>query len=64
MNCLSEYMRNRKPMKHLSRDHHIYVLDPASAPTITIGSGEALIVETWDAFDGEVIPDIPYLLYK
>ena len=30
-------------MKHLSRDHHIYALDPAGAPAITIGSGEALM---------------------
>ena len=39
-------------MKRLSRDHHIYVLDPTTAPAITIESGEELIVETWDAFEG------------
>ena len=39
-------------MKHLSRDNHIYVLDPAGTPAITIGSGEELMVETWDAFEG------------
>ncbi len=41
-----------EPMKHLSRDRHIYVLDPAGAPAITIVSGEELMVETWDAFEG------------
>ncbi len=39
-------------MKHLSRDNHIYLLDPAGTPAITIGSGEELMVETWDAFEG------------
>src|SRR5439155_14126453 len=39
-------------MQRLSRDHHIYVLDPAATPAITIDSGEELIVETWDAFEG------------
>ena len=39
-------------MKHLSRDNHIYVLDPAGTPAITIRSGEELMVETWDAFVG------------
>ena len=38
-------------MKRLSRDNHIYVLDPAGGPAITIGSGEELMVETWDAFE-------------
>ena len=45
-------------MRHLSRDHHIYVLDPAGAPAITIGSGEELIVETWDAFEGVRDPGV------
>src|SRR6266508_2890467 len=40
------------PMKRLSRDHHIYELDPEAAPAITIDSGEELLVETWDAFEG------------
>jgi len=40
------------PMKRLSRDHHIYFLDPAAPPAITIDSGEQLLVETWDAFEG------------
>ena len=39
-------------MKRLSRDHHIYVLDPEAEPAITIDSGEELMVETWDAFEG------------
>ena len=39
-------------MKHLSRDNHIYVLDPAGTPAITIGASEELMVETWDAFEG------------
>ena len=39
-------------MKRLSRDHHIYFLDPTASPAITIDSGEELMVETWDAFEG------------
>ena len=39
-------------MKQLGREHHIYVLDPGAAPAITIDSGEELMVETWDAFEG------------
>ena len=39
-------------MKHLGREHHIYALDPEAAPAITIDSGEELMVETWDAFQG------------
>ena len=39
-------------MKHLSRNHKIYVLDPANPPAISIDSGEELMVETWDAFEG------------
>ena len=39
-------------MKNLSRDHKIYVLDPANPPAISIDSGEELMVETWDAFEG------------
>lgn len=39
-------------MKRLSRDHHIYYLDPAAPPAITIESGDELMVETWDAFEG------------
>ena len=43
-------------MRQLSRDHHIYVLEPGSNPAITIDSGEEIIVETWDAFEGERDP--------
>ena len=39
-------------MRSLSRDHHIYVLEPEAEPAITIDSGEELMVETWDAFEG------------
>jgi amidase len=39
-------------VKHLSREQHIYFLDPAAPPAITIDSGEELAVETWDAFEG------------
>lgn len=39
-------------MKRLSREHHIYVLEPEAQPAITIDSGEELMVETWDAFEG------------
>ena len=45
-------------MKRLGRDHHIYVLDPEAEPAITIDSGEEIIVETWDAFEGERDPDV------
>ena len=43
-------------MKHLGRNHHIYVLEPQAVPAITIESGEELMVETWDAFLGERDP--------
>ena len=39
-------------MKVLSRNQRIYFLDPAAEPAIAIDSGEELIVETWDAFEG------------
>jgi amidase len=39
-------------MKRLGREHHIYVLEPNATPAITIDSGEELMVETWDAFEG------------
>ena len=29
-------------MEHLCREKHIYVLDPAGTPAITVGSGEEL----------------------
>ena len=43
-------------MRQLSREHHIYALEPGSDPAITIDSGEELMVETWDAFEGERDP--------
>ena len=39
-------------MKRLSRDQRIYVLEPNAPPAITIDSGDELVVETWDAFEG------------
>ena len=39
-------------MKCLSREHHIYVLEPEAQPAIIVDSGEELMVETWDAFEG------------
>jgi amidase len=39
-------------MKRLTKDKHVYTLDPKAAPAITIADGEELIVETWDAFEG------------
>jgi amidase len=39
-------------MQRLTRDHKIYFLEPENAPAISIDSGEELIVETWDAFEG------------
>jgi amidase len=39
-------------MKRLGRDHHVYFLDPAAPPAITLDSGDELEVETWDAFEG------------
>jgi amidase len=45
-------------MKRISRDQRIYVLDPQGEPAITIDSGEELMVETWDAFEGIRDPKI------
>lgn len=39
-------------MKSISRDHRIYVLHPENEPAVTIDSGDDLMVETWDAFEG------------
>jgi amidase len=36
----------------VSRDCRIYVLDPNNRPAASIDSGDELIVETWDAFEG------------
>ena len=45
-------------MKHLSREHRIYFLDPNNEPAITVESGEELMVETWDAFEGIRDPEV------
>ena len=45
-------------MKRLGRENHIYVLDAEVPPAITIDSGEELMVETWDAFEGERDPAV------
>jgi len=39
-------------MKRLARENLIYFLEPDASPAITIDSGEELMVETWDAFEG------------
>ena len=45
-------------MKRIGREHHIYVLDPGNDPAITVDSGEEMVVETWDAFEGVRDPDV------
>ena len=45
-------------MKTLDREHHIYVLEPGATPAITIDSGDELMVETWDAFEGVRDPEV------
>ena len=45
-------------MKRLGRENHIYVLYAEVPPAITIDSGEELMVETWDAFEGERDPAV------
>ena len=39
-------------MKQLEPQQPLYVLEPQARPAITIDSGEELMVETWDAFEG------------
>ena len=39
-------------MKRLTKDNHVYEMDPKTPAAITISSGEELIVETWDVFEG------------
>ena len=39
-------------MQRVSRDKRVYFLDPENPPAATIDSGEELLVETWDAFEG------------
>jgi amidase len=45
-------------MRKLGRENLIYFLEPDSPPAITIDSGEELMVETWDAFEGIRDPEI------
>lgn len=45
-------------MKQISRDNHIYMLEPEASPAIVIDSGDDLMVETWDAFEGERDPAV------
>ena len=45
-------------MKTLSRGKRVYVLDPQAKPALTIDSGEELMVETWDSFEGIRDPDV------
>ena len=45
-------------MKTLSRDNLIYFLEPDARPAISIESGEELMVETWDAFEGVRDPEL------
>ena len=45
-------------MKELDREHHIYMLEPGATPAINIDSGEELMVETWDAFEGVRDPGV------
>ena len=45
-------------MKTLNREQRVYVLDPQGKPAITIDSGEELMVETWDAFEGTRDPEV------
>jgi amidase len=45
-------------MKRLTKDKHIYTLDPNATPAISITSGEELMVETWDAFEGVKDPSL------
>jgi amidase len=40
-------------LQRVSRETRIYILDPDNRPAATIRSGDEMIVETWDAFEGE-----------
>jgi amidase len=39
-------------LQRVSRETRIYTLDPGNRPAVTIRSGDEVIVETWDAFEG------------
>ena len=43
-------------MRRLTKQNSVFVLDPEAQPAMTIYNGEELIVETWDAFQGERDP--------
>ena len=45
-------------MKRLSRNHHVFVLDPKAQPATTVAPGEELLVELWDALHGNRDPDV------
>ena len=45
-------------MQKLTRDNIIYFLEPGTPPAVTIDSGEELMVETWDAFEGVRDPGV------
>ena len=45
-------------MQRLTRDNIIYFLEPGNQPAVTIDSGDELMVETWDAFEGVRDPEI------
>jgi acetamidase/formamidase len=40
-------------LQRVSRETRIYILDPDNRLAATIRSGDEMIVETWDAFEGE-----------
>src|SRR5262249_37022707 len=39
-------------LQRVRRETRIYTLDPDNRPAATIRSGDEMIVETWDAFEG------------
>ena len=45
-------------MKRLSRENIVYILNAEQPPAITIDSGDELMVETWDAFEGVRDPEV------
>ncbi len=45
-------------MQRLTRDNIIYFLESGNEPAVTIDSGDELMVETWDAFEGVRDPEV------
>jgi len=45
-------------LKRLSRENIVYILNAEQPPAITIDSGDELMVETWDAFEGVRDPEV------